>query len=1335
MATQTQSRQRCNAAGLLLPLLLAATLSPSPTTALPSESNAVDALPLSLPVPARHGRSSDAAPAEHAGTFVDLGGGGCRGPNMERQNSLSYHTVAKLSTCMALCLENEACTGIEWFNPINGEAHPGRGQVWVCSSSLSSSNPAPETEQAADSLPLVDADALDKALPHVVANDPPDAPSGGTADQVDADLFTDLGLGGCRGSDATHNHNSFQYHVVSTMHDCEAKCVGVWDCTAIEWFGEPGALEEGAASGTPNCQLQNWDVATSANQSDHVFYRGEVRCLRLDRVPSTTTTSETSTTVSTTSGTSTTATVTSTTRTRTTTTFTSTTTSLTATTTTASSTTTTITGTTTTVTLTTTTATSTSTTGTRTTGTSTTITTVTGTSTTGTTATGTSTTATVTSTTTSGTTTTVTSTTTSHTGTTSTSTTVTTTSVSTTTTTATTTSTTTTLTSTPTTTATSSPTTTFTCTMTTTQTTTVTTSQTSTLTSSPTTTASTTATTTPSSTGTTTQTTTPTTNRCYPIADILFLIDGSTSIEEPELGGVHGNFRKMTEFAAGIVDDLAAEIGPHGMRVAIMTFATIPTQVLGYSARRDAAGVAEQVLLDLEHEHRFVYSETNFDVALEAVRTEWAGNGTLTTEIDWARRPEYPAHLVVLTDGKGSPTDADKPVSALARLQAELNHPAWRDTSVTRWAFDVSSDPDFGTLNLLASEPLQKHRGDLSAGSRANFVASLMADNELCETTTATTTATSTPTTTPCHSVRADVVFMLDASDSAEAACDGGASGWDRARNLAATIVRAVGNTGDVGADAVRFALVAYSGTGAVLFDFKELGYDDAEAIAAMIEAFSDPNIVNFGADQQPTIATAGFSTAEAELFLEERGYRGARGLNGSTPLFVVTISDGKSLNRRNLEAQLTDPRSVFSRGPGSVGGTHLLAYELGPPSAVPAIEAERQQTLALVGRDGIRKAECAGSSEADAATVAAFTAQLDFLPCLTSTATSTTATGTTTTGTGTTTTTITTTSATTTTTSTVTSFTETSTTTVSSTTSTVTSTTTSHTGTTSTYTGTSSTNTATSTTATGTTTSATATTISQTTTSQTSTTTSATATTTSATVTSTSVTATTTTQTTTTQTSTTSTGTSTTTETSTTITATSTTITATSTTDTLSTTTSITETSTSTATTTTTTPIPLPVLFLEPNRHLYALLLLLLVLPIAALAWGCGYCAPAGGALFAKEPMVVVTQPLPFAAPTAPAATGGGGTGYVFEEIFEVDDFGNLIGGLGGGGGGRGGGYVSSGNNNTTNEHFQLDMEEYDGSFDSADDLSDSDDGSYMGGGSGYEISDRDMPWDDFLA
>lgn len=157
--------------------------------------------------------------------------------------------------------------------------------------------------------------------------------------------------------------------------------------------------------------------------------------------------------------------------------------------------------------------------------------------------------------------------------------------------------------------------------------------------------------------------------------------------------------------------------------------------------------------------------------------------------------------------------------------------------------------------------------------------------------------------------------------------------------------------------------------------------------------------------------------------------------------------------------------------------------------------------------------------------------------------------------------------------------------------------------------------------------------------------------------------------------------------------------------------------------------------LFLEPNRHLYALLLLLLVLPIAALAWGCGYCAPAGGALFAKEPMVVVTQPLPFAAPTAPAATGGGGTGYVFEEIFEVDDFGNLIGGLGGGGGGRGGGYVSSGNNNTTNEHFQLDMEEYDGSFDSADDLSDSDDGSYMGGGSGYEISDRDMPWDDFLA
>ena len=340
---------------------------------------------------------------------------------------------------------------------------------------------------------------------------------------------------------------------------------------------------------------------------------------------------------------------------------------------------------------------------------------------------------------------------------------------------------------------------------------------------------------------------------------------------------MYGNFKKMTQFAAGIVDDLQDVIGPNGLRVAVMTFAAIPTRVLGYSARHDAAGVTEQILLDLEHEHRFVFSETNFDVALQAVRTEWAGNSTLTTAIDWARRPEYPAHVVVLTDGKGSPTDAGKPVSALARLQAELNHPAWKDPSVTRWAFDVrgsDDSSDHGTLNLLASEPSRQHRGEVSLSSRATFVSSLMADAELCETTTGTTTQT----TMPYHSVRADVVFMLDASDSSgKSACSNGGgnsgSGWDRSRHIAANIVRTAGMNGNVVANAMQFAVVAYSGSGVVLFDFAELDHD-AEAIATAIEAFTDPGIVKFGADQQPTLPASGFSTAEADLLLEERGYK-----------------------------------------------------------------------------------------------------------------------------------------------------------------------------------------------------------------------------------------------------------------------------------------------------------------------------------------------------------------------------------------------------------------------------------------------------------------------------
>jgi len=58
-------------------------------------------------------------------------------------------------------------------------------------------------------------------LPHVAHADPPQVPSGGTANQDVANLFTDFGPGGCRGDDFLHNHNSFKSYVVENQEACE----------------------------------------------------------------------------------------------------------------------------------------------------------------------------------------------------------------------------------------------------------------------------------------------------------------------------------------------------------------------------------------------------------------------------------------------------------------------------------------------------------------------------------------------------------------------------------------------------------------------------------------------------------------------------------------------------------------------------------------------------------------------------------------------------------------------------------------------------------------------------------------------------------------------------------------------------------------------------------------------------------------------------------------------------------------------------------------------------------------------------------------------------------
>eukprot|EP00729_Bicosta_minor_P032168 gene32168-11032_t len=236
---------------------------------------------------------------------------------------------------------------------------------------------------------------------------------------------------------------------------------------------------------------------------------------------------------------------------------------------------------------------------------------------------------------------------------------------------------------------TSSATTTETSSPTTTGTSSATTSPTSSQTTTPTTT--TTQTTSPSTTPTTTTpTTTPTTDRCYPIADIVFVIDTSTSIEDPESGGSPGGVNKLARFAANMVRELGDNIEHEGIRIAAVTFATKATVEFEFTGRivdrfsptapqteRTPDNIAAALESIRYREHPGVQTDSNIHAGLLSVRQE-----LITAGLFGSGYRGQTLHVIVLTDGNARNSAGD----AASLLQAELQ--LWQHVPLaSRWAF------------------------------------------------------------------------------------------------------------------------------------------------------------------------------------------------------------------------------------------------------------------------------------------------------------------------------------------------------------------------------------------------------------------------------------------------------------------------------------------------------------------------------------------------------------------------------------------------------------------------------------------------------------------------
>lgn len=366
----------------------------------------------------------------------------------------------------------------------------------------------------------------------------------------------------------------------------------------------------------------------------------------------------------------------------------------------------------------------------------------------------------------------------------------------------------------------------------------------------------------------------------------MFVVDASTSIEDPEYGGSPGGVNKLARFAANMVRELDDNVFSEGIRIAAVTFASnakvefaFAGGLGGFSPNAEGVERTADTIADALETIEYtqgpnVHTNTNIHMGLQTVRK-------FLIDVNSGYRGQA-LHVIVLTDGNAQNTAG----TAQTRLEQELARFRQLEVAgVQRWAFGVGTQPNFSTLAKIA--PTHDTRrtidGADSSGIYETTAATIIDENHFCETTTVTTSPTTTQTTTPCSEVRADLVFVIDASASVLLGTTGTPCDViSVVQKFTEAVILTLGSF--VSEDGIRVAAVTYSDTGAVAFDFATYDYD-ADEIATALRHLNPPV-------GQGTLAHTAYETVVSDL-LVVGGSNGFR--HYAAPVIVATVSDGST--------------------------------------------------------------------------------------------------------------------------------------------------------------------------------------------------------------------------------------------------------------------------------------------------------------------------------------------------------------------------------------------------------------------------------------------------------
>ncbi|XP_021367855.1 collagen alpha-3(VI) chain-like isoform X2 [Mizuhopecten yessoensis] len=252
-------------------------------------------------------------------------------------------------------------------------------------------------------------------------------------------------------------------------------------------------------------------------------------------------------------------------------------------------------------------------------------------------------------------------------------------------------------------------------------------------------------------------------------ADIVFLLDSSNSEGA-------ANFEKQKDFVSTFANSLV--IGPDDIQLSVVTFeSSIHNQfnLDTYENKTD--------LLDAIKNVSFIAGNTLTEKALNFVRTVSFTNSS-------GDRENVDNILVVLTDGHS--TDRNSTLDEAEML---------RNTSTKVITIGIGADIDASELTAIASDPSNAFTvPDFDALSGIQNSISAQACVKIVPTTTPEPTTIPTTTEPPCNVTQADIVFLLDASNSL------GQVNFDRQIQFVLDVVNAL----DIGPDNTQVAITTY---------------------------------------------------------------------------------------------------------------------------------------------------------------------------------------------------------------------------------------------------------------------------------------------------------------------------------------------------------------------------------------------------------------------------------------------------------------------------------------------------------------------------------------------